>query len=204
MSDLSDPKETLLRYLRLARESLLWKLDGLSEYDLRRPLTPTGTNLIGVVKHVASVESEYLGDCFGRPSGEELPWFGDDAAPNADMWLTADESSSDIIDLYRRVGAHSDATVESLPLDAVGQVPWWPEDRRQVTLHQALVHITTETHRHAGQLDIVRELIDGSIGLRPSALNTAPSNDESWGPYVAQVEAAAVEAARRSASTEGG
>ena len=195
--ELAEPKETLLRYLRVARESLLWKLDGLSDYDLRRPMTPTGTNLIGLVKHVASVESEYLGDCFGRPSGESLPWFANEAAPNADMWLTADESSDDIIALYERVAAHSDATVQALPLDAIGAVPWWPEERRSVTLHQILVHITTETHRHAGHADVVRELIDGSVGLRPDAPNTAPADDDFWPGYVAQVQQAADAAAGR-------
>ena len=88
----TDPKAELHRYLQIAREALLWKLDGLSEYDIRRPLVPTGTNLLGLVKHVASVEAGYFGDTFGRPFGEPLPWFDDDAEPNADMWATADES----------------------------------------------------------------------------------------------------------------
>ena len=91
----SDPKADLHRYLQIAREALLWKLDGLSEYDIRRPMVPTGTNLLGLVKHVASVELGYLGDTFGRPSGEPLPWFAEDAEPNADMWATADESRED-------------------------------------------------------------------------------------------------------------
>jgi len=82
----SDPKTDLHRYLQAGREALLWKLDGLSEYDVRRPLVPTGTNLLGLVKHVASVEAGYFGDTFGRPFGEPLPWFEEGAAPNADMW----------------------------------------------------------------------------------------------------------------------
>ena len=57
--------------------ALLWKLDGLSEYDVRRPLVPTGTNLLGLVKHVASVASGYFGDTFGRPFAEALPWLAD-------------------------------------------------------------------------------------------------------------------------------
>ena len=71
----SDPKDHLRHYLQIARDALLWKLDGLSEYDVRRPLTPTGTNLLGLVKHVASVEFGYFGDIFGRPSEEPLPWY---------------------------------------------------------------------------------------------------------------------------------
>ena len=161
-----DPKDTLHGYLRAARASLLGKLDGLGEYDVRRPMTPTGTNLLGLVKHVASVEAAYLGDCFGRPSPEALPWFADDAAPNADMWATEHEPLAGIVALYRRVWAHSDATVEQLPLDAVGRVPWWPPGRDEVTLHRILVHLIAETNRHAGHADVVRELVDGSVGLR--------------------------------------
>ena len=62
----ADQKAVFLQYLDAAREGLLWKLEGLSEYDVRRPLTPTGTNLLGLVKHVAMVEWNYLGACFDR------------------------------------------------------------------------------------------------------------------------------------------
>jgi Protein of unknown function (DUF664) len=68
------------------------ELDGLSEYDVRRPMVPTGTNLLGLVKHVASVEAGYFGETFGRPFEEPLPWLDDGAEPNADMWATAEES----------------------------------------------------------------------------------------------------------------
>ena len=101
-------------YLQAGREALLWKLDGLSEYDIRRPMVPTGTNLLGLIKHVASVELGYFGDTFGRPSGERLPWLEDDAEPNADMWATAEESREQITGLYRRAWAHSDATIGAL------------------------------------------------------------------------------------------
>src|SRR5215469_17462106 len=93
----SDAKAHLRRYLQTARDALLWKTDGLSEYDVRRPLVPTGTNLLGLVKHVASVAAGYFGECFGRPFGEPLPWFHDDAEPNADMWATAEESREQIV-----------------------------------------------------------------------------------------------------------
>lgn len=175
----AEMKADLHRYLRAAREALVWKLDGLSEYDVRRPMTPTGTNLLGLVKHVASVEAGYLGDCFGRPFPEPLPWFAEDAEPNADLWATAEESREDVLGLYHRVWAHSDATVEVLDLDARGSVPWWPEERREVSLHQILVHITTETHRHAGHADIVRELVDGAVGLRQGNDNV-PVEDPAW------------------------
>jgi uncharacterized damage-inducible protein DinB len=192
----SEPKEDLHRYLQAAREAMLWKLDELSDYDIRRPMTPTGTNLLGLVKHLASVELGYFGDTFGRPSAEPLPWFDDDAEPNADMWATPEESRDDIVSLYRRAWAHADATIDSLPLDGMGAVPWWPEERRAVTLHRILVHMIAETHRHAGQADIVRELIDGVVGLRAVNDNMAPGDAEWWESYRDRLERAAREADR--------
>jgi uncharacterized damage-inducible protein DinB len=189
-----DAKADLRRYLQAAREALLWKLDGLSEYDVRRPMVPTGTNLLGLVKHVASVEAGYLGATFGRPFTEPLPWFEADAEPNADMWVTAQESRERIVGLYRRVWAHSDATIEALPLDAVGHVAWWPPDRSEVTLHRILVHVIAETDRHAGHADIVRELIDGTVGLRQDNDNMAPGDRDWWEDYRRRVERAAEEA----------
>lgn len=189
-----DAKSDLHRYLQSAREALLWKLEGLSEYDVRRPLVPTGTNLLGLVKHVASVELGYLGETFGRPSDIPLPWFDEGAEVNADMWATADESRDDIIGLYHRVWAHADATVEALPLDAIGQVPHWPKERSEVTLHRILVHVIAETNRHGGHADIVRELIDGSAGLRQGNDNMPPEDQQWWQEFRERVERAAREA----------
>jgi hypothetical protein len=184
----SDPKADLTRYLQIARDVLLWKLEGLSEYHVRRPLTPTGTNLLGLVKHVASVEAGYLGECFGRPFEEPLPWLADDAEPNADLWATADESRDQIVGLYRKVWAHSDKTIAALPLDAPGRVPWWPAERAEVTLHRILIHMIAETHRHAGHADVVRELIDGRVGLREDNENMAPVDDAWWASYRERLE----------------
>jgi hypothetical protein len=188
-----DPKADLRRYLQIARDALVWKLDGLSEYDIRRPMVPTGTNLLGLVKHVASVELGYFGDTFGRPSGESLPWHDDEAEPNADMWATADESREQVVGLYHRVWAHSDATIDALELDAVGHVPWWPDDRSAVTLHTILVHMIAETDRHAGHADIVRELIDGAAGLRVDNDNMAPGDRTWWDGYRDRLERVALE-----------
>jgi len=189
-----DPKAHLHRYLRIARDALLWKLEGLGEYDVRRPLTPTATNLLGLVKHVATLELGYFGDTFDRPSGIPLPWFDDDAEPDADMWAAPGEPREFIVDLYQRARAHADATIESLPLDAVGHVAHWPPERREVTLHQILVHVIAETHRHAGHADIVRELIDGGVGLRADSSNMAPGDAARWAEYRDKVERAAREA----------
>jgi hypothetical protein len=190
-----DPKADLHGYLQAAREALLWKLAGLSEYDARRPLTPTGTNLLGLVKHLAGVEFWYFGDAFGRPPGER-PWSEDDARNNADMWATADESRDQIVGMYRRAWAHADETIEALDLDARGQVPWWPAGRSDPTLHLVLVHVLAETHRHAGHADIVRELIDGAAGLGADDDNLRPGDQASWEKYRNQLERVAEQASR--------
>jgi len=156
---------------------------------------PTGTNLLGLVKHVAGVESGYFGGTFGRPFEQPLPWIDEDAEPNADMWATAAETRADIVDLYHRVWEHSDATIDALPLDAIGRVPWWPPERSEVTLHQILVHVIAETHRHAGHADIVRELIDGAAGLRPENDNLPELDQMSWTTYRDRLESVARAAA---------
>jgi uncharacterized damage-inducible protein DinB len=195
----------LKRYLERAREAMLWKLDGLSEYDIRRPLTPTGTNLLGLVKHVASVELEYFSGTFGRPHSEQMTWLFDDSAVEnlddlgpdrliADMWATADESRELVVDFYRRVWAHSDATIDELPLDAIGHVGWWPVDRNEVTLQQILVHVVAETNRHAGHADVVREMIDGAVGLSPGNDNMLPADLAWWEAYRAKLEQVAEQA----------
>ncbi|MGH3776332.1 MAG: DinB family protein [Pseudonocardiaceae bacterium] len=190
----SDAKADLYRYLQAAREALLWKLDGLSEYNIRRPMVPTGTNLLGLIKHVASVEMGYFGDTFGRPFNEPLPWFEDDAEPNADMWATADESREQIVGLYHRAWAHSQATIDTLALDAIGHVPWWPDDRSEVTLHKILVHVIAETNRHTGHADIIRELIDGAVGLRNGNDNMAPGDQAWWESNRSRLERVAQDA----------
>ncbi|GIF21533.1 putative damage-inducible protein DinB [Actinoplanes tereljensis] len=186
-----DPKADLRKYLGDARHALVWKLEGLSEYDVRRPLTPTGTNLLGLVKHVAGVEAGYLGATFDRPFPEPMPWMALDAEPNADMWATAGESRDEIVDRYRRVWQHSDATIEALELDAAGRVPWWGPESGVVSLHKILVHVIAETHRHAGHADIVRELADGAAGVRQENTNLPAEDQAWWAGYHRRLEEAA-------------
>lgn len=174
-----DAKTVLRQYLQRERDALLWKLEGLSERDARWPMTPTGTNVLGLVKHVASVELGYFAEVFGRPSDEALPWFDEGAEDNADMWATLEQSIEWVVEFYRRVWRHSDATIDALDLDAPGVVPWWPPERRNVTLQQILVHVIDETARHAGHADIVRELLDRRAGTRPGDGNL-PDRDASW------------------------
>jgi uncharacterized damage-inducible protein DinB len=186
-----DEKKTLHGYLAIRRSDLLGKLDGLSEYDSRRPLTPTGTNLLGLVKHVASVQLGYLGEVFGRPAERDIPWLADDAEEDADMWVTADQSRAEIVEFHHYSAAHTDATVEALAIDAEGLVPWWPDERKRVDLHQILVHLCVETSRHAGHADILRESIDGVVGNGPADPNIPGRTTAEWAAFRARIEAAA-------------
>lgn len=177
------PKEVLTRYLQIQRDALLWKLDGLDEYDLRRPLTGTGTNLLGLVKHLASVEYGYFGDVFGRPAPEPMPWTEEDSEDNADMFATADQSAEWVIGFYRRACRHADETIGALDLDAEGFVPWWGPERGHTNLQRLLVHMIAETARHAGHADIVREEIDGAAGLSNGNENLPHGDAGYWGSH---------------------
>jgi uncharacterized damage-inducible protein DinB len=194
----ADEKQTLHRYLRNLRGVLLWKLEGLSDYDTRRPMTPTGTNLLGLVKHCAGMESGYFGQVFDRPfpGEDELDWHDDDGELSGDLYAGADESRELVTDFYRRVWAHSDATIEELPLDARGTVPWWPPERGNPTLHTVLVHVIQETARHAGHADIVRESIDGAAGLRDGVSNMPEADAAEWKKHYDKLELIARQAAR--------
>jgi hypothetical protein len=191
-----DPKQILHRYLDKQRKALLAKLDGVGERDVRWPMTRTGTNLLGLVKHVASIELGYFGEVFDRPPNVMLPWFDEGAETNADMWATAEESRRDIVALYERATVHADATIEALALDSPGRVPWWwPAERQQVTLQQIMVHVTVEIARHAGHADIIRELIDGAAGDNDG--NVPDQTAHEGATYRLRLEQAATEAAHR-------
>lgn len=174
--------------LRETREAMLWKLDGLGEYDVRRPLTPTGTNLLGLVKHLALWESRYFGEVFDRPFPEPLPRWDDTSARGADLWATEHETREEIIARYRRVRAHSDATITALAADSPGHVPWWP--RPDVMLFTILVHMLTETGRHAGHADILREQLDGATGTLPGPAGPQPDAAARTARYAAIERAA--------------
>ena len=178
--------------LREVRQSLLGKLDGVSEYDARRPLTRTGTNLLGLVKHLTMSEAWYLGAVFGRPFLDPLPRYDDPGYSNRDsLWVEAHESRADIVDGYLRACRHADATIEAMPIDAPGYVPWWP--RPDVKLFNVMVHLLAETNRHAGHADIVREQLDGSVGA--DVARTVDVDDTGWAAHRARIETAARAAA---------
>ncbi|TDD48909.1 DinB family protein [Kribbella antibiotica] len=154
-------KTVLHDYLKGTRALLLAKLDGLSEYDQRRPLVASGSNLLGLVKHLAGIEYVYLGTSVGRPPAEQLPWDADGSVwDGADMWVQPTESSEYITGLYRAACAHSDESVALLELDAPAEVPHWAEEKRRTTFGALLVRMVDETAHHAGHADIIRELID--------------------------------------------
>ncbi|MFI1380708.1 DinB family protein [Embleya sp. NPDC020886] len=184
-------RDNLHGRLRRDRKALLWKLDGLSEYDARRPLTATGTNLLGLVKHVATVEARYFGEVFDRPSPEPLPRWQD--SDGSDQWAAEDETRDQIIGFYRRTWEHSDETINELPLDAPGHVPWWPETYVDTNLFAIMVHVLGETNRHAGHADILREGLDGRTGLRPE--HEQQVDEEARAAHCAKIEQAARSAA---------
>ncbi len=190
-------KEYLHDDLRFIRGVMVWKLDGLSEYDIRRPLTSSGTNLLGLIKHLATWEARYFGEVFDRPFPEPLPRWDDTAAEGTDLWASEDETREEVIDFYRRVSEHSDATINALDIDSPGHVPWWP--RPNVKLFNILVHVLTETNRHAGHADILREQLDGKIGTAAGYSHPRELDAAYWEEQRATIERAAQAAISRRA-----
>ena len=186
---MADLRTQLHDMLRVQRAALLLKLEGLDDYEARRPRTPTGTNLLGLVKHSAACELGYFGETFARPSELQLPWEVEGVGPedNEDMFATEDESMADVLAWSRACFDHADATIEALPLEAEGRVAWWPEDRNTVTLGQIIVHMSLDEARHAGHADILREQLDGAVGLRSEGNNLPEWDEQRWADYVARL-----------------
>lgn len=180
-----DAKERLLRSLRASREGLLSKVEGLSERELRLPRTPTGTSLLGLLKHCAHIEFGYFVTCFNQPSSLVLPEIDFDADPNGDLYASAEESAEGLIALFNQVSEITDEVIERLPLDTPGHVEWWGE-QGATTFGAVLVHVINDVTRHAGQADIIRELIDGAAGLRPGSENLWEPTD-GWAAHVARL-----------------
>jgi uncharacterized damage-inducible protein DinB len=150
-------KESLHASLDRHRDAVLWKLEGLGDDDLRRAMTPSGTNLLGLVKHLAAVEYNWFCETFGRET-EPLPFEEDD--PDADLRVRPDESTEDMLALYARARAAADKAIEEVELEQTGTA-WFGD---AVTMRWVLIHMIEETARHAGHVDILRELIDGMAG----------------------------------------
>jgi Protein of unknown function (DUF664) len=150
-------KESLKVSLDRHRDAVLWKLEGLSDEDLRRQLVPSGTSLLGLVKHLGAVEYGWFCDTFGRPT-EPLPF--DENDPEADMRAGPDETTEDILAFYGRARAAADRTIDELEVEDTGTA-WFGDT---VSLRWVLIHMVEETARLAGHIDILRELIDGMAG----------------------------------------
>jgi uncharacterized damage-inducible protein DinB len=154
-------KESLHASLDRYRDVMLWKLEGLGDADLRRPMVPSGTNLLGMVKHLAAVEYGWFCTQFGRDH-EPLPF--DEEDENADLRVNDDETTEDILAFYGRARAAADRVIDELDLDATG-TGW---SGYTTSLRWVLIHMIEEIARHAGHADIVRELIDGTTGYLPA------------------------------------
>lgn len=201
MTPTTSPTTDLLDYLQSARQAVVWKVQGLDDYDARRPLTPTGTNLLGLIKHLTGVELLYFGWVLGREVPDPPAWLAEVAELFADRWAKPDETGAQIIDGYRRAWTLTEAAVREAAPDTTGFAPWLPEPN--ISLGRILVHVLSETERHAGQADIVREFIDGSVGrfdgddqLDNTGQDRAPADDVGWRVYRDQVETAAQKARR--------
>ncbi|MHB1489244.1 DinB superfamily protein [mine drainage metagenome] len=154
---LGEEKECLRASLDRHRDAVLWKIEGLDDAALRRPMTPSGTSLLGLVKHLGAVEYGWFCETFDRPT-EPLPFDPDD--PDADLRVRPDETTDEVVAFYRRARAAADAVIDELDVDDVGTA-WFGET---VSLRWVLIHMIEEVARHAGHLDILRELVDGSTG----------------------------------------
>jgi uncharacterized damage-inducible protein DinB len=153
-------KESLEATLDFHRATIKWKLEGLSLEDAARPMTPTGTKLLGIVKHLAYVERWWFQDNFlGRDC--EYPWTEDDM--DADFRIEPGETIESIFALYDAECEVSRGIVAEASLDDVaarprGRTGGYP------TLRWIMLHMIEEVARHNGQADVLRELIDGRTG----------------------------------------
>ncbi len=150
-------KESLKVSLDRHRDAVLWKLEGLGDEQLRQPLVPSGTSLLGLAKHLAAVEYGWFCDTFGRPT-EPLPFDDDD--PDADLRVRPEETTEDVLAFYGRARVAADRVIDELDVEDTGTA-WFGET---VTMRWVLIHMVEETARHAGHVDILRELIDGTAG----------------------------------------
>ena len=107
-------KESLHASLNRHRDVVLWKLEDVSDEDVRRPMVPSGTSRLGLVKHLAAVDCGWFCTTFGRET-EPLPFDDDD--PEADLRVEPDETTAEIAAFYRRARAASDAVIDDFPQD---------------------------------------------------------------------------------------
>ncbi|MGW4810651.1 DinB family protein [Kitasatospora cineracea] len=144
-----------LAFLAFARECVVKKTEGLAEEQLRRVLVPTGTNLLGLVQHLTASERYWFGyHLAGLAEYEDVDF---------DMAVPADVPAERVLADYRRACADSDAAIRAAGgPDAPTATPVVRGEPR--SLRWVLAHMTSETARHAGHADILREQLDGTTG----------------------------------------
>ena len=155
--DVAGEAETLSGFLDFQRATLLWKLEGLGDEQLRRAMVPSGTSLLGMVKHLAYVERWWFQQVWAglEPT---YPWTDED--PDADWRVEPTETTAEILALYRGECDRSRELVTAAPgLEQVAHHP-----RRELSRRWILVHMIEETARHNGHADILREQLDGTVG----------------------------------------
>jgi uncharacterized damage-inducible protein DinB len=151
--------ETLSGFLDFLRATVLWKLEGLDDEQLRRPMVPSGTSLLGMVKHLAYVERSWFQ---GVWAGQEvsLPWTKED--PDADWRIEPAETTADVLALYQ---AECDRSREIVAAASdLGEAVTHPRWQEKLSRRWILAHMIEETARHAGHADILREQLDGAVG----------------------------------------
>jgi uncharacterized damage-inducible protein DinB len=152
--------EVLLGYLDYFRSVVLDKLDGLSEADLRSSRLPSGWAPLELLKHLIYVERRWLVWGFlGQDIGD--PW-----ADSRDdrWWVGAEETPAGLTRGLSDQAAVTRSIVEGHNLAEVGQPGERWDGAQPATLERILLHLVQEYARHAGHLDIVRELLDGRVG----------------------------------------
>jgi uncharacterized damage-inducible protein DinB len=151
-------KEVLGGFLDHYRRTLLEICEGLSEDQLRRPMVPSGTSLLGMVKHLAYTERGWFQEAVANERFD-YPFDTDD--PGADFRIEEGESAEDIFDLYRHACERSRRALEAASLDDMVENP---DRSADYNVRWFVVHMIEETARHAGHADIIRELLDGKTG----------------------------------------
>ncbi len=161
MPDLNTPeKETLSRYLDTYRDIIAYKAAGADRGAAIAPMVPSGTSLLGIVKHMAYAERWWFQSVVGQRD-VEYPW--SEADPDADWRIEEEESVEGVIEFYL-----GECAVSRTIVDAIGSLDEvFPTDDAPISARRVLVHMLEETARHAGHADILRELIDGSTGWGP-------------------------------------
>jgi uncharacterized damage-inducible protein DinB len=159
---MDDTTAALLRSLDNQREHVLEIVDGLDDDAMRRPVLPTGWNVIGLVQHLAlDVERFWFGSVVAGGRHE------DGLAEGQSAWTVADDLAPQaVLDLYRSEIERANEIITSTPLTAEPRN--WPSffgSFRLPDLRAIVLHVITETACHAGHLDAARELLDGRTYL---------------------------------------